>query len=234
MKEKSITVVAGENVSQGQVIAKMGSSGNSTGIHLHFEVRKGQNQNSATVDPLEYISLENPRGVSSGGEFLDWLKSWEGAGKVEGEYYIVEDLGDNAHTVAAGITMEYNGDLFSQYGINASEYTYHGAKIPVEIVDKVILDRLNVDRSQIEMMIASCSITLSETQLQALISNKYNVGNLNGFCNAYKKYGDTEDFYNNWLLPSKLLKGSRFEKGLRRRRAAEWSLFHEGIYVYNR
>ena len=34
----SITVTAGDSVEQGQVIAKMGSSGNSTGAHLHFEV----------------------------------------------------------------------------------------------------------------------------------------------------------------------------------------------------
>lgn len=55
--ENSITVRAGDTVKQGQLIAKMGSSGNSTGTHLHFEVRV----NNTRVEPLNYISTNNPR-----------------------------------------------------------------------------------------------------------------------------------------------------------------------------
>ena len=61
MAEGSITVMAGDTVRQGQVIGKMGHSGNSTGVYLHFEVRSGGNTSANRVDPLDYVSIDNPR-----------------------------------------------------------------------------------------------------------------------------------------------------------------------------
>ncbi len=48
----SIAVKEGEWVAQGQVIGYVGSTGNSTGPHLHFEIRI----NGEKVDPLKYIT----------------------------------------------------------------------------------------------------------------------------------------------------------------------------------
>lgn len=48
---QSLNVSEGEQVSQGQVIAYCGSTGNSTGPHCHFEVRK----NGEPVSPLNYL-----------------------------------------------------------------------------------------------------------------------------------------------------------------------------------
>ncbi len=50
-----LLVKKGQKVSLGQKIAKVGSTGMSTGPHLHFEVRKG----TTRLDPALYISPES-------------------------------------------------------------------------------------------------------------------------------------------------------------------------------
>ena len=47
----SLCVKAGERVYQGQVIAKVGSTGRSTGNHCHFQIK----ENGTTVNPYNYL-----------------------------------------------------------------------------------------------------------------------------------------------------------------------------------
>lgn len=47
----SFSVSSGQWVNQGQVLGIMGSTGWSTGVHVHFEIRK----NGSAVNPMNYL-----------------------------------------------------------------------------------------------------------------------------------------------------------------------------------
>ena len=56
LKDGSVTVRKGKRVSEGDIIGYMGSTGRSTGAHLHFQIEV----NGVPVDPIPYIVGEKP------------------------------------------------------------------------------------------------------------------------------------------------------------------------------
>lgn len=52
MRDNSIRVEKGQKIIEGQILGVQGSTGNSTGDHLHFEIRL---ENKSTIDPAPYL-----------------------------------------------------------------------------------------------------------------------------------------------------------------------------------
>ncbi|MDO4459469.1 MAG: M23 family metallopeptidase [Clostridia bacterium] len=62
-----IKVQWGQEVKRGQVIGTSGNSGNSSGPHLHYEIR----ENGARVNPFKYIDTTTAKLGGNGTEFMD-------------------------------------------------------------------------------------------------------------------------------------------------------------------
>jgi murein DD-endopeptidase MepM/ murein hydrolase activator NlpD len=83
----AIGVHEGDQLQTGTQIAQSGNTGNSTGAHLHFEVRSGSNYGS-DIDPLRWLSM--PTSATTH------------AGTVQTAGYNVQPLGTSTGTTGTG------------------------------------------------------------------------------------------------------------------------------------
>lgn len=63
---REVSVEMGQQVKQGEVIAMSGNTGLSTGPHLHFEVRSGENNTNNTYNPELWLAPPEGHGILVG------------------------------------------------------------------------------------------------------------------------------------------------------------------------
>lgn len=60
-------VRVGDTVTPGQLIADIGNNGNSTGSHLHYEIRQGADDHDHAINPTPFLAHAGAGGVSQAG-----------------------------------------------------------------------------------------------------------------------------------------------------------------------
>jgi murein DD-endopeptidase MepM/ murein hydrolase activator NlpD len=135
---EEIDVVVGQWVNTGDVVGKVGSTGNTTGPHLHFEVRLGENSFYSTRNPVLWMVPPEGYGILVGrvmGDYGSTLKNY-----LVTLTNIKTDKKSQVYTYAADAPIHsdsyYNenvalGDLPA--GVYELNILYAGMNNPVEI-----------------------------------------------------------------------------------------------------
>lgn len=67
----SIGIKTGQAVKQGDVVGVMGTTGDSTGVHLHSEVQVLRGGTWVAINPSQYLNIPNKVGICEGNDNLD-------------------------------------------------------------------------------------------------------------------------------------------------------------------
>lgn len=186
MYENTITVKAGDTVRAGQVIGKMGSSGSSTGMHLHFEVR----ENGQRKDPLNYISQENERPKKQTSSFV------EGNDNIQTICLTLKDSG-YSDVAVAGIMgnlqreSNYSPTVVNSIGASGIAQWLGGR---ANNLKNTYGENWNVLENQLEFLLYELNTT--ETWANNLlndttVNSAYDMGH--GFCCRFERPGTTTE-----------------------------------------
>ena len=132
----SVTCNEGQKISRTTKIGVMGSTGNSTGKHLHFEIRNSSNKYADTISPAGYMGIPNAVGSYDSDNYQINSTSNSSSNSSTGE---VKTLARNANlrsaptTSASKVLYLANTTLYVlQAGVaQADGYTWDRVKIRV-------------------------------------------------------------------------------------------------------
>lgn len=257
MAPGSLLVKVGDKVNAGQQIGTMGTTGSSTGNHLHFEISKiegnispSEYYSSTRLDPCDFFNEDcSPigGGTGVGDNLTDFIWGWEG-GSIE--YlrecgYLVDNDQNfvifidtwNHTTRAVGIGLDLDAGGFAADFERMGYSTAVGAKLPREAVEKVFNEFVS-SRSE-EIISKTSGLNLKQCQIDALISRSYHLGfegayyyNGMSFNEAYQRWWKDSDFGSNVNYNHPLYTNFMFQLAgdFADRRESEWKLFQTGVY----
>ena len=161
-----------------------------------FSPRINNNRNNVINDTYNFES-NNPKDLKS---FIYSVTDNTPYRYINGKkYYIVDSKTAGTLSVGPSIVLKYNSEHFEKYGVDVSTLK-EGSIISAEIVDKVTNDILNDKKQYVLDVLDKNGITgLTSSQIDALTSRAYSVGNISDFPSEYKKYGNTNELYDNYL-----------------------------------
>lgn len=111
---KEVNCYIGQTVDPTVQVGIMGSTGNSTGTHLHYEIRNQSNKYADVVDPCDYMGIPNERGTYN-----------------EANYQI---FGDEMKT------LKRNTNLRNAPTVNSSEKTLYLANTTLFVIEENVAE----------------------------------------------------------------------------------------------
>ena len=227
--EKGTTKVSeGDRVEQGQVIAGMGNSGYSSGVHLHFEIRDA---NGNRLNPEEFVDKNNPRPtLVTGGlseELYNMLIYFEGGTQhmtETGDYIIFNNGIDKNYELTYGIAVGYQG--YGSYFPDLVPNPTIGQVVSKDIYNQIFERVCNEKNNYIDIACAKHNVTLTQNQRDAVFLFVYNMSDgKNAADKAIKAYkdGGNEAYY-------EYTKSASIQ-AVQSRRAKEYELFKNGTYI---